>query len=471
VKSGHFHHLKDCPAPSCKNESRSRVPLDLNQDLPFISDKEEINTACGPCFTQVKRGVDKGVGRGSNLKRTQEPLPPPPPGVFLENFTRASNSGSSCLVCGKEVDRSCCSVPYYARMELLLDFNILIGPNKNCRICKAHLQGEHLKEDLVIERKFPSQDAFISWEEAGEFFKDLVEGMRSFRKRAALNFDDGSMTDDDYQLWTGWTRQEFLSFLPYLKGMRESSNRSLESALGIFWVKTKTNLSFSQVASLLGLRDPRNDGRIIVSKTFIAVTERLQKNFVPLYLGTNHLSPQESKTHSTVYSKSIFGDEPTTIWDGTYIYIDKSSNYEMSRKSFSGHKHRPLLKFMSICFPDGYVLDTIGPFFSNGKNNDPGMTTKIMEDNLGGIKTWVTSTPNQIAIVDRGFQRVLEDLEGKGLQVHMPACAAKGKDNGKGKGKTNSQISVEEANRSRLVTKIRFITFHQLLLLLSDHSS
>ena len=39
----------------------------------------------------------------------------------------------------------------------------------------------------------------------------------------------------------------------------------------------------------------------------------------------------------------------------------------MARKTYSGHKSRQLIKFMCIVLPDGYVLDTIGHFMSDGK--------------------------------------------------------------------------------------------------------
>ena len=45
--------------------------------------------------------------------------------------------------------------------------------------------------------------------------------------------------------------------------------------------------------------------------------------------------------HTTQLSKILIDcDESSiiTIWDATYIYIQKSSNYELQRKSFSMHK-------------------------------------------------------------------------------------------------------------------------------------
>ena len=106
---------------------------------------------------------------------------------------------------------------------------------------------------------------------------------------------------------------------------------------------------------------------------------------------------------------------------------------------------------MSIVFPDGYVLDSIGPFYSNGHNNDAGMTANILKNESNGVVDWIlgeTHFEKQNIIVDRGFQRVVDDLKVLGnVSVHMPSCDAKG----------NEQSSTSEANRSRLVTKVRWV--------------
>ena len=79
--------------------------------------------------------------------------------------------------------------------------------------------------------------------------------------------------------------------------------------------------------------------------------------------------------------------------------------------TFSMHKHRPLVKFMSIVLPDGYVLDTIGSFYSNGANNDAGMTAAILDDNIKGVLDWFLGDgTQQNMIVDRGFRNALDKV-------------------------------------------------------------
>ena len=45
-----------------------------------------------------------------------------------------------------------------------------------------------------------------------------------------------------------------------------------------------------------------------------------------------------------------------TVWDGTYVYIEKSSNYSFSKQSYSMHKGCPLLKMMMIVSTSGFYF-------------------------------------------------------------------------------------------------------------------
>ena len=59
---------------------------------------------------------------------------------------------------------------------------------------------------------------------------------------------------------------------------------------------------------------------------------------------------------------------------------------------------------MSVVLPDGYVLDTIGPFFSDGKNNDAGMTRYIIDFRETFID-WLQE--EDVTVLDRGFEMSL----------------------------------------------------------------
>ena len=88
--------------------------------------------------------------------------------------------------------------------------------------------------------------------------------------------------------------------------------------------------------------------------------------------------------------------------------------------------------------PDGYVVDTIGPFYRN--ENDASIKSSVEE-----IKTWLNG--NDVLIVDRGFRDVLNLLGSAGYDAKMPSYIPKGE----------SQHSAASANANRLCTKTRWI--------------
>eukprot|EP00732_Lithocolla_globosa_P004326 Lithocolla_globosa_v1_NODE_3946_length_1545_cov_8.134228.p3 type:complete len:103 gc:universal NODE_3946_length_1545_cov_8.134228:374-682(+) len=66
---------------------------------------------------------------------------------------------------------------------------------------------------------------------------------------------------------------------------------------------------------------------------------------------------------------------------------------------------------MSIVFPDGYVLDTIGPFQSDGRNSDSHIIQFMMENQqINELMLWLKSK-NAVFVLDRGFRDCVLDLE------------------------------------------------------------
>lgn len=369
--------------------------------------------------------------------------------VIVDDIIRVPNNAKNCVACGKKVVAGCVTLPEHAKHELLLDHGLLVVDEAHARICADHLdqEGKHLKSDLEITRYY-KQECRLSKDEASTVIEYLIGTIKEFRGARRLDFETSlNLSDDDYLMWTGWKKDQFDQMANSLQtGINESPNRTKREALAMYWIKLKTDLSFNQIASLFALRDPDSSGRRVVSDAFHAIAASLDKNFTPNHLGVHLLSPDQAKVHNTVYSKTFFGDKPTTIWDGTYLYLQKSGNYSRARKTYSMHKHRPLAKFMSVVLPDGYVLDVIGPFYSDGHNNDAGMTKKILDDEGFGLLNWMKSNSNQVIVVDRGFRNVLPDLENLGIQAHMPSI-----DVGK------NQPTTQSANNSRLVTKVRWV--------------
>lgn len=72
-----------------------------------------------------------------------------------------------------------------------------------------------------------------------------------------------------------------------------------------------------------------------------------------------------------------------------YIYIQKSGNYTFSRRSFSMHKRRPLLKPMMIVSTTGYIVSVLGPYLADPKNNDSSILNHSILSNTEEIQRWI----------------------------------------------------------------------------------
>ena len=185
-----------------------------------------------------------------------------------------------------------------------------------------------------------------------------------------------------------------------------------------------------------------------IRRAIASARTALMSSFVPQYLGFGHVSKREViKNHTRPLAKELFADDITQdpailVLDGTYIYIQKSAIFSFQRRSFSMHKHRPLVKPMMIVSTTGYIVTVLSPYLADTKNNDAKILNHIVATNAEDMKQWVTE--NDVFVVDRGFRDSSEVLSDLGVKMEMPAFLSKG----------SKQHSTEESNSSRLVTKV-----------------
>ena len=354
----------------------------------------------------------------------------------------ASKTHSQCIICKEKVMKGTCTkLPTEARFEMLIRLRIFSDPE--CRICFSHLSGNHLADSVQLSCNTENaESSSLDCDQATQLIEQLLALYSEMKRPFSLDFNDPHFTDHDCLVWTGWTRAQFQAMLDCLHSTNNSTNRDQSTALLIFWVKMKTGLSFQQIASLLNQN--HENGRRMVSRAFRSILSDLDSHFVPSHIGCTHISRDNAfSQHMTAYSSVLFGGKMCIVWDGTYYYIEKSSSYYFGRHTYSGQKHRPLLKFMSIVFPDGYVLDSIGPYYADGKNNDAGITEHILGLN-GDLTEWLQE--GDVCVVDRGFRDVIDVYEELGLEARMPSFLKQG----------IAQHSAEEANQSRIVTKVRW---------------
>lgn len=128
------------------------------------------------------------------------------------------------------------------------------------------------------------------------------------------------------------------------------------------------------------------------------------------------------------------------ILDGTYIFIDKSTNYLVQKQTFNSHKKRNYVKMMMGVATNGKIILASGPF--KATENDAEITKTPF--NRRPSPSLKNHQAGDIMIVDRGFRDCADSLRSQGFIVKMPTCS------------TNPQLSSDEANSTRFVTIIRY---------------
>jgi hypothetical protein len=185
-----------------------------------------------------------------------------------------------------------------------------------------------------------------------------------------------------------------------------------------------------------------------VRRSINSATRALKKRFVPEFLGFPHISREDVIERCTrplakeLFSKNLTENPAILVLDGTYIYVQKSGNFSFSRRSYSLHKHRPLVKLMLVVTTTGYIVSVLGPYLADTKNSDANILNSMIKSNAQQMKEWVKE--RDVFVVDRGFRDSGDMLHDLGIDVEMPSFMPRGA----------KQLSTEEANCSRLVTKV-----------------
>ena len=243
---------------------------------------------------------------------------------------------------------------------------------------------------------------------------------------------------------TGYSSQQFNEILQYLIEndefeMRNSKERKVSQALAIYLYWLKTGLDQQSIACHFGTVTRRQVGHYCEQ-----IRNCLIRNYVPKHLGAKHLTREQFLLHNSEVSKSLFNLEDnrlSLIADGTYCYIQKSSNFFFQRVQYSGQKKRHLMKPFVICCTDGYIIDIYGLY--NGTQNDASIFESIISEETDFVSLL---EHEDVFILDRGFRDCIDIIKENGWEPKMPALL----------GKSQKQLSTREANESRMVTKCRW---------------
>ncbi|XP_076081629.1 uncharacterized protein LOC143052466 [Mytilus galloprovincialis] len=358
------------------------------------------------------------------------------------NISSTHTSHRFCIVCKKEGTsrNKLCKVPLQARTQAFIKNAVFIDGNTRC--CKHHLS-EQLFDDTSL------QALTAKYTTTYMNRSDITSLLENVRKTLAtshiLNFDNPlSLSDGDYYNLTGLSKQQFNELSSYIVSARQTNVRSVRTCIAVLLTKLRTGLPNHILGTIFSLTKSQ------VQRCIHSARVSLMQDFVPHFIGFQHISHEDFvRNHTTPIAKTLFAndseDAAIIVMDGTYIYLQKSADYEFQRLSYSLHKNRPLVKPMVIVGTDGYILSVLGPYFANGKNNDAAITKHMISVNAEGMNEWLETS--DVCVVDRGFRDVVDFLREQGYNVEMPVYLKKG----------SKQHPVEEANASRLVTKVRWV--------------
>ena len=361
--------------------------------------------------------------------RTQPQKSPPCMSLPLQS---APNTHSRCLVC-KRAGPKMVVVSSEARLHALVYHNIFINPGTRC--CPVHITENDLILPSCYDNITVSETCMVNRSSASKLIKELKDICG--QKKSSIDFDNISTVD--CKNLTGLSLDNFNDLCKHvIDKVKCTPCRSSRMSVGIFLLKMKSGMSNTLLSTICGI------SRSSVRRAIATVRQALMRSFVSLYLGLESVTREAViRQHTRPLAKELLNcqDSAILVMDGTYIYIQKSNNFNFQRQSYSMHKYRPLVKPMVIVTTTGHFVSIMGPYLA--KNNDSSILNHMIKQNVDAIKEYLNE--NDLIVVDRGFRDSLSLLENMGIKTAMPSFMKKGE----------KQMSTEDANTSRLVTKVR----------------
>lgn len=271
--------------------------------------------------------------------------------------------------------------------------------------------------------------------------EDIINIMKS--KVNILNFENVSeMPNHHCHYWTGLTVPQFLILYNLLPLNVKQPKRSL----AIYLIKLRTGESNRRLSTLFDI--PRSTLELIMKKVRLCLNE----HFVPNNIGVNHITHREISERNlrvpeallSNSNESVAADRPAiAIFDGTYIYLQKSANYMFQKKTYSLHKYDNLIKPFLIVSCDSHIIDAVGPYAAT--QTDAEITKHLFENENGPFRRLFRE--NDVIVLDRGFRDAIPLLESLNYRVYKPESLDEGA----------RQLTFSQANRSRKVTLCRWV--------------
>lgn len=343
----------------------------------------------------------------------------------MDTVKRFGSSHAICLVCRETNGLK--TIPRIERVKALQTAKVFIPGGS--KFCHNHFDTRSWN-DLA-------QYATIS-----EFTSKQIEEMLSMTQEVHQTVS--GFSDDDLPVYTGLSCEQFEDLLAHIPNLTRTMKRKSEARKSLFMWLTKFRKSVSDetIATQFDT-NVRN-----VSNNIKAVRKALTESFVPLYLGFQNLSRDLLLQNTTASARMLHANNNPasliTLWDGTYIYTDKSANQLHQKCTWSGQKKRNFLRPMMCVTSNGYIIDVFGPY--KATENDASCLRYILANEPAVTEV---IQPGDVFVVDRGFRDCIDCIENLDCIVKMPEFVQRNE--------PNAQLTTMQANRSRLVTKTRFV--------------
>ncbi|KAK3101751.1 hypothetical protein FSP39_006112 [Pinctada imbricata] len=398
------------------------------------------STICNKCrFKCYIISKEERVNTAETLRppNQSEQIPGSPPFVHLPLCSTIS-SHAYCCVC-KRPGPKLIVVKTHARVSAYIGAQIFVPEGSRC--CPNHIQNEVFNEEAISKMIPVKLQSTIN--KSG--IMDMLSLMRDqlmTQRKTRLDFDSDSMTDLDYATLTGLSKYQFDELMTDIHDVRTSKSRTSRTCIAIFMTKMRSSLSNRMLSVLFNMT------KYQIRRSVMSARKALMASFVPQNLGFQHIDRDAViNDHTRPLARELFANDGKSpailVLDGTYIYIQKSGNFQ--RRSYSLHKNRPLVKPMMVVTTTGYIVAVLGPYLADSKNSDARILNHMLATNVHEIKEWVQE--EDVFVVDRGFRDSAEFLEDLGITMEMPSFLKRG----------DKQLSTEESNNSRLVTKVRWV--------------
>lgn len=327
----------------------------------------------------------------------------------------APRSGGYCCVC-KHPGGSSISVD--ERCRVMVNQGLLIPPED--RVCPNHLIDGQLKPDAIRVLKYSSyqKTVRISAHEASRCLSAMM-----------------SCTTLPLDSLTGLIPHHLQTLLDLMPD--ESSLTGLRMLL----VKLKHGLPDSALEAIFKTNERRvNDMVNVTAAVLMAV-------LVPQFLGLGHLTREGIIAHYTKSAHKLLDARPSSVIlviDATYIYTQQAQDHDAQKKMWSMNKSRNLVKPTMIVTPDCYIVEVTDAFFTDSKNND----ASILKCHMQSDPKWKELLqPGDILIMDRGYRDAKEFVSSIDVEPVMPSFL----------NRSDKQLQCLAANKSRCVTRIRFV--------------